>query len=279
LRVVGFLFYFGINQPYPNFGYIKKIISMKTLNLAQCKAAINNWSSTIKNKDKISGLLQPNYNVRITRDIYNYLVANSDNDNFHIYMGGIGNNEIIMIFIPLFSNGKEKLNLLNYAVSSYEKLSAPLTLSQSIVGDSQSSYIIETEFVVSSVVVKQSPSVLKPMVAINEALMNLINWKLGYEDWLDFEIRKGVDSKIFKAFSVGMQDLTLEFNKSWVKYSSCLFVLERGSVLKEVLPNVLFVSSSSNTTPIVRGNNILTNVFDFGSPCPPFCDRQNFQLL
>jgi hypothetical protein len=252
---------------------------MKTLNLVQCEAAINNWSISIKNKDRISALLQPNYNVRITRDIYNFLNTNSDNDNFHIYMGIIGNNEVIMIFIPLFSNGKEKLNLLNYAVSSYEQLGAPLTLSQSIVGDSQSSYIIDTTFVTSTVVVKQSPSVQKPMVAINEALMNLMNWKLGYEDWIDFEISRGDDSKIFKAFSVGMQDLTLEFNNPLVQYSSCLFVLEKGGILEEITPNVLFVSSSSDTTPIVRKIAILTNVFDFGSPCPPFCDRQNFELL
>lgn len=252
---------------------------MRTLDLAQCKEAISNWNVTIKDRDKITSLLQPNFNVRITKEVYSFLEENNDNDNFHIYMGVVNYDEIIMIFVPLSSDGTEKLDLLNFAISGYENLEAPLVLREAILGDSESRYVISPEYLMGGILPEQSPSAVKPMVNINQALVNLMNWKLGYEDWIDFEIRREEDSKIFKAFSVGIQDLIMEFNKSWVEHISCLFVLERGNLFEEITPNVVFVSSYNNDSDPDPGSEVLTNVYDFGSPCPPFCDRGNFTLL
>ncbi len=252
----------------------------------KCIEAIDKWNDEIvqaTTANDIANYIPTLSSFQINRATYDEFISESDDDRFHIYPGIDSNNDLLMILVPLDSNGLEK-DLTHYSVGYYSNLTTDVFLEESSITKTTNWIKFSDSFQIadsSSISYTLSPTF--PAKNINVAVQNIIAWNNSYLDWFEIMIQLG-GTGIFRAFSTNVNDLKLEFTRSHVDLVYCFFGLESNPLIQNSLPNLIFVSDASQAEIIadsqqINEHDILSNSYDFGTPCPPICGGAVFSLL
>ena len=254
------------------------------LSKEECKQAINKWEKSRHNFEDVKKLIDPSAVFKFTEDNCKWIKENNDNEIFHCYVG-VHNNILILIIMPLYKDGKEKIHLNQYITTPLTNLTEEITLIQIDVVTTVSKARLSKNLEI----IKKSkdvyfPTFNEPDITLKESLKDIEKWKNECLDWFGYMTsKKSKRKKIFRVFSVPTADLEREDKKDGEIVA--LFGFKKSSIYKTQLPILIFVTTERETSDrviIASSNNqelSSTNTKDWSYPVPPYHNKDNFNFL
>ena len=246
----------------------------------ECIAAIKRWKDHVKRYEAIQDLIDPLKLFSFNREQINWLRSNNEFDFFHVYMGVL-DKQMIIIVVPLDKNGKEK-HLKSYVINKLQKMDAggfrlveeETTIKSRVAHFSQDLILSDySEYI-------ELSTVVEPIISLNTAIQEIEAWKNQCRDWFYKECDcEEAGSNVFKAFNVPYTDLSgigLGIDKVL-----CLFAFKYSELYGRDIPTLIFIKTDteSQLSRLIQSTE-QSNVYDWSQPCPPFCkDKLKFELL
>ena len=258
------------------------------LSKEECKEATTKWKDTIKKWQKekatvkeINKIIDPTAVFNFSQTDCKWINDNNKVSNFHAY-AGIYDHKFILIIVPLYENGEEKL-LDNYLATTPTDLKHDITLTQIDIVTTK----IETTLSKDLEVIERSknvnlPTYNHPTIKEKDSIREIIKWKNECLEWFSFMCSsKHKRKKIFTSFSIPLADLS-----SSDEGAVALFGFKRSSIYKMQIPILVFVNITHkiNTKKMAKSEEKLTtpsmetNTKNWSHPFPPYANK-NFSIF
>ena len=258
------------------------------LSKEECKKATTKWKATIKKWQKekatvkeINKIIDPTAVFNFSQADCKWINDNNKVSNFHAY-AGIYDHKFILIIVPLYENGEEKL-LDNYLATTPTDLKHDITLTQIDIVTTK----IETTLSKDLEVIERSknvnlPTYNHPTIKEKDSIREIIKWKNECLEWFSFMCSsKHKRKKIFTSFSIPLADLS-----SSDEGAVALFGFKRSSIYKMQIPILVFVNITHkiNTKKMAKSEEKLTtpsmetNTKNWSHPFPPYANK-NFSIF
>ena len=258
------------------------------LSKEECKKATTKWKATIKKWQKekatvkeINKIIDPTAVFNFSQTDCKWINDNNKVSNFHSY-AGIYDHKFILIIVPLYENGEEKL-LDNYLATTPTDLKHDITLTQIDIVTTK----IETTLSKDLEVIERSknvnlPTYNHPTIKEKDSIREIIKWKNECLEWFSFMCSsKHKRKKIFTSFSIPLADLS-----SSDEGAVALFGFKRSSIYKMQIPILVFVNITHkiNTKKMAKSEEKLTtpsmetNTKNWSHPFPPYANK-NFSIF
>jgi hypothetical protein len=258
------------------------------LSKEECKEATTKWKDTIKKWQKekatvkeINKIIDPTAVFNFSQTDCKWINDNNEVSNFHAY-AGIYDHKFILIIVPLYENGEEKL-LDNYLATTPTDLKHDITLTQIDIVTTK----IETTLSKDLEVIERSknvnlPTYNHPTIKEKDSIREIIKWKNECLEWFSFMCSsKHKRKKIFTSFSIPLADLS-----SSDEGAVALFGFKRSSIYKMQIPILVFVNITHkiNTKKMAKSEEKLTtpsmetNTKNWSHPFPPYANK-NFSIF
>ncbi|WP_196886395.1 hypothetical protein [Aureivirga sp. CE67] len=259
---------------------------MSKLKYDEVQIAVDSWEELLKKHSDFVKFFIPNGRFIIPDEHINWMKShNQDCSNFHVYFG-VKKEEIILIFVPLDHNHKEKTKLVDYRYSVLTEIKEKFSLIERevVTNIKKTSFSKDLDVLNYKEITKYSVY-KRPDLKENITSEDIINWKSHCMDWFYHEIINEGSRRIFRAFIVPFSDINVKKEKE--KELSIVFGMKYSSIYKMKYPILVFITSrhkdDSKTVLLSKRSEETiseTNSKDFSSPCPPFCkDKYDFKFL
>lgn len=240
---------------------------MNTLNLEECKRAIEAWENCCGNYEAIKKLIPTNYVFNFDASEIDWMKKNNENSEFCTKIG-IHEDQLIAILYPMNADGRQ-IVIDNYVYSPLQELQQDLRLMET------AEYTLVKNAVLSKDLRKiddnsdmSFPVSSKPMLPQDKAVAAIETWRDEGMLWFYRECSEFSGSRIFRRFYVPAEDLIP--SKPGLTHIICSFGLRYSDIYGRILPTLIFISfyqDLENNGSIEK----ISNTYDWSQACPPSC--------
>ncbi|KFC24533.1 hypothetical protein [Chryseobacterium sp. FH1] len=247
---------------HTNILFNQRINSLDITNITfdEYLVATDKWEEAISNFSTMKEILKMEYVFSFDINQINWLKANNQNtEEFRIDMG-VFNNQVMLILIPLDSNGSS-IEQENYECALLKELETDLVLTEKQTVTTTKNFVFSKEGKNLKGETIEKTSIKKPAISIDNAVEIIENWRNNAVEWFHTESTKYRGQRVFRKFYVPIHDVQSEN----LTKSICTFALkETKSGQQKYLPTLVFINHKQ------VDNFIDIDIFDWTKPEPPY---------
>ncbi|SHG74327.1 hypothetical protein SAMN05421866_1387 [Chryseobacterium oranimense] len=232
------------------------------------KLAVAEWGRCLSDYSKIANLIPTNYIFELSSEQIDKIKQQNKYVDICAEVG-IYNGAVVLIFLPLDSQGHIDKSITEYQYTVLCPLKYDLRLQET------KEFSITKNAVLSGNLTKVDdntstsfPVSEQPVLDQDIAVEAIERWRNEGMEWFFRECNEFGGERVFRRFYIPMQDLTHPYPE--VIGIKCSFGLRYNDIYQRMLVTLIFISFHEM---LQEGNSesIISNTYDWAKPCPPVC--------